>query len=57
MPLPTCQIIHSELNDRQAMVVMLLLLPMSLAWVRHRTYELFLVVHIVFSVVALVGCF
>ena len=39
------------------MVVMLLLLPMSLAWVRHRTYELFLVVHIVFSVVALVGCF
>lgn len=46
-----------SIADQQATVVMLLLLPMSVAWVRRRGYELFLVVHIIFSAITLVGCF
>ncbi|KAE8354361.1 ferric reductase like transmembrane component-domain-containing protein [Aspergillus coremiiformis] len=40
-----------------AMVAMLLLSPFAISWFRRRTYETFLVLHILFSVAALVGCF
>ncbi|KAE8153198.1 FRE family ferric-chelate reductase [Aspergillus avenaceus] len=40
-----------------AMVAMLLLSPFAVEWFRRRTYETFLVLHILFSVAALVGCF
>ncbi|KAI9932327.1 hypothetical protein ASPWEDRAFT_182854 [Aspergillus wentii DTO 134E9] len=40
-----------------AMVVMIFVLVFSLDRIRRRTYELFLFVHIFFSIIALVGCF
>jgi ferric-chelate reductase len=39
------------------MLAMILVLPLAVDWLRRRTYETFLVFHILFSVVALVGCF
>ncbi|KNG89121.1 FRE family ferric-chelate reductase [Aspergillus nomiae NRRL 13137] len=39
------------------MVAMILLCPFAIDWFRRRTYETFLVLHILFSVAALVGCF
>ncbi|KAL4803397.1 ferric reductase like transmembrane component-domain-containing protein [Aspergillus unguis] len=38
-------------------VLMVLILPAAVKWLRHRTYETFLLIHIVFSVGVLVGCF
>ncbi|KAL4746498.1 hypothetical protein BDW72DRAFT_207291 [Aspergillus terricola var. indicus] len=40
-----------------AMVLMILILPAAITWFRHRAYETFLFIHIVFSVALLVGCF
>lgn len=40
-----------------AMLAMILVFPFAVDWFRRRTYETFLVLHILFSVVALVGCF
>ncbi|KAL4777278.1 ferric reductase like transmembrane component-domain-containing protein [Aspergillus nidulans var. acristatus] len=40
-----------------AMAVMILILPAAVTWFRHRAYETFLFIHIVFSIVLLVGCF
>ncbi|KAF5862206.1 hypothetical protein ETB97_011911 [Aspergillus alliaceus] len=40
-----------------AMVAMFLLAPFAIEWLRRRTYETFLVLHILFSIAALVGCF
>lgn len=36
---------------------MICILPFALDVVRRKSYELFLVTHILFSIVALVGCF
>ncbi|KAL4955189.1 ferric reductase like transmembrane component-domain-containing protein [Aspergillus filifer] len=38
-------------------VLMVLILPAAVNWFRHRAYELFLILHIVFSIGLLVGCF
>ncbi|EAW22133.1 ferric reductase family protein [Aspergillus fischeri NRRL 181] len=40
-----------------AMLAMILVFPFAVDWFRRRAYETFLVLHILFSVVALVGCF
>ncbi|OJJ45856.1 hypothetical protein ASPZODRAFT_160065 [Penicilliopsis zonata CBS 506.65] len=40
-----------------AVLAMVLLLPLAFDWLRHKSYEFFLVTHILLSVVALVGCF
>ncbi|PWY68399.1 FRE family ferric-chelate reductase [Aspergillus heteromorphus CBS 117.55] len=40
-----------------ATVLMVLLLPFAVQWFRHRLYETFLFIHILFSVGLLVGCF
>ncbi|RAL15780.1 ferric reductase family protein [Aspergillus homomorphus CBS 101889] len=40
-----------------ATVLMVLILPLAIQWLRHRAYEIFLLLHIVFSVGLLVGCF
>ncbi|RDW76810.1 ferric reductase family protein [Aspergillus mulundensis] len=40
-----------------AMALMLLILPPAVTWFRHRAYETFLFIHIVFSIGLLVGCF
>ncbi|KAL4963635.1 ferric reductase family protein [Aspergillus stella-maris] len=40
-----------------ATVLMVLILPAAVNWLRHRAYELFLIIHIVFSIGLLVGCF
>ncbi|GFF78671.1 putative plasma membrane ferric-chelate reductase [Aspergillus lentulus] len=40
-----------------AMLAMILAFPFAVDWFRRRTYETFLVLHVLFSVVALVGCF
>ncbi|KAL4814447.1 ferric reductase like transmembrane component-domain-containing protein [Aspergillus spinulosporus] len=40
-----------------AMVLMILILPAAVTWFRHRAYETFLFIHIIFSIVLLVGCF
>ncbi|GIK05003.1 hypothetical protein Aspvir_009102 [Aspergillus viridinutans] len=40
-----------------AMLAMILISPFAVDWFRRRTYETFLVFHILFSAVALVGCF
>ncbi|KAL2820922.1 ferric reductase like transmembrane component-domain-containing protein [Aspergillus cavernicola] len=39
------------------MVLMVLILPAAVNWFRHRAYETFLFLHIVFSVGVLIGCF
>lgn len=39
------------------MVAMLLLWPTAVDFCRRRTYEAFLILHILLSTVALVGCF
>ncbi|RHZ43508.1 ferric reductase family protein [Aspergillus thermomutatus] len=39
------------------MVAMILIFPFAVDWFRRRTYETFLVFHILFSIAALVGCF
>ncbi|GFF31374.1 ferric/cupric reductase transmembrane component 2 [Aspergillus udagawae] len=39
------------------MLAMIMIFPFAVDWFRRRTYETFLVFHILFSVVALVGCF
>lgn len=36
---------------------MVLILPAAVNWFRHRAYETFLIIHIVFSIGLLVGCF
>ncbi|RAQ51881.1 FRE family ferric-chelate reductase [Aspergillus flavus] len=38
-------------------VAMILVSPFAIEWFRRRTYETFLVLHILFSIAALVGCF
>ncbi|KAL5051324.1 hypothetical protein BDW71DRAFT_170785 [Aspergillus fruticulosus] len=40
-----------------AMAFMVLILPAAVTWFRHRAYETFLFIHIVFSIGLLVGCF
>ncbi|KAL4936431.1 hypothetical protein BDV06DRAFT_205013 [Aspergillus oleicola] len=40
-----------------ATILMVLILPAAVNWFRHRAYELFLIIHIVFSIGLLVGCF
>ncbi|KAL2863379.1 ferric reductase family protein [Aspergillus lucknowensis] len=40
-----------------ATVVMVLILPPAVNWFRHRAYETFLVIHIAFSIILIVGCF
>ncbi|KAL4899612.1 hypothetical protein BDW74DRAFT_188990 [Aspergillus multicolor] len=40
-----------------AMVLMIFILPAAVTWFRHRAYETFLFIHIVFSIGLLVGCF
>ncbi|KAL2809434.1 ferric reductase like transmembrane component-domain-containing protein [Aspergillus granulosus] len=40
-----------------ATVLMILILPAAVNWFRHRAYETFLFIHIIFSVGLLVGCF
>ncbi|KAL5340243.1 ferric reductase like transmembrane component-domain-containing protein [Aspergillus crustosus] len=40
-----------------ATVLMVLILPAAITWFRHRAYETFLLIHIVFSIAVLVGCF
>ncbi|PKX93593.1 ferric reductase family protein [Aspergillus novofumigatus IBT 16806] len=40
-----------------AMLAMILVFPFAVDWFRRRTYETFLVFHVLFSVGALVGCF
>ncbi|KAL4734571.1 ferric reductase like transmembrane component-domain-containing protein [Aspergillus similis] len=40
-----------------AMALMILILPAAVTWFRHRAYETFLFIHIVFSIALLVGCF
>ncbi|KAL3477438.1 ferric reductase like transmembrane component-domain-containing protein [Aspergillus californicus] len=39
------------------MALMALILPAAVNWFRHRAYETFLFIHIIFSVGVLVGCF
>ncbi|KAE8372399.1 ferric reductase like transmembrane component-domain-containing protein [Aspergillus bertholletiae] len=39
------------------MIAMILLSPFAIEWFRRKTYEVFLILHILFSVAALVGCF
>ena len=41
----------------QATVLMVLTLPFAVQWFRHRLYETFLLIHILFSLGLLVGCF
>lgn len=41
----------------QATVTMGLLLVLSVSWLRVNFYEIFLILHIVLSVITLVGCF
>ncbi|PYI02456.1 FRE family ferric-chelate reductase [Aspergillus sclerotiicarbonarius CBS 121057] len=40
-----------------ATVLMVLVLPFAVQWFRHRQYETFLLIHILFSLGLLVGCF
>ncbi|GKZ24124.1 hypothetical protein AbraIFM66951_008937 [Aspergillus brasiliensis] len=40
-----------------ATVVMVAILPFAVQWFRHRLYETFLLLHILFSVAVLLGCF
>ncbi|KAL4920041.1 ferric reductase like transmembrane component-domain-containing protein [Aspergillus aurantiobrunneus] len=40
-----------------ATILMALILPAAVNWLRHRAYETFLLIHIIFSVGLLVGCF
>ncbi|PYH42285.1 ferric reductase family protein [Aspergillus saccharolyticus JOP 1030-1] len=40
-----------------ATILMVLVLPLAIQWFRHRSYEIFLLIHIIFSVGLLVGCF
>jgi ferric-chelate reductase len=37
--------------------LMVLILPAAVNWFRHRAYETFLFIHIIFSIGLLVGCF
>ncbi|PYI23140.1 putative plasma membrane ferric-chelate reductase [Aspergillus violaceofuscus CBS 115571] len=50
-------IIPHRLTFVRATILMVLLLPLAIQWFRHRSYELFLIIHIIFSVGLLVGCF
>jgi hypothetical protein len=47
----------SSTNLMQATFTMSLLLLLSVSWLRIKFYEIFLLLHIVLSVVTLVGCF
>ncbi|PYH34169.1 ferric reductase family protein [Aspergillus neoniger CBS 115656] len=40
-----------------ATVVMVAILPFAMQWFRHRLYETFLLLHILFSIALLLGCF
>ncbi|KAL4877944.1 ferric reductase like transmembrane component-domain-containing protein [Aspergillus karnatakaensis] len=40
-----------------ATLLMVFILPAAITWFRHRAYETFLLIHIVFSIGVLVGCF
>ncbi|KAH8693940.1 putative plasma membrane ferric-chelate reductase [Talaromyces proteolyticus] len=40
-----------------ATVAMVMVLPSAIKWIRNKSYEFFLLVHIVLSVVTIVGCF
>ncbi|KAL4778280.1 ferric reductase like transmembrane component-domain-containing protein [Aspergillus varians] len=40
-----------------ATILMVLILPAAISWFRHRAYETFLIIHIIFSVGLLIGCF
>ena len=44
-------------NRLQATITMSLLLVLSSVWLRWRHYEIFLIIHIVFAVLTLVGLF
>lgn len=46
-----------ELTSDQGTIVMIILLITSLDRIRIATYELFLIAHIVLSLITLVGCF
>lgn len=35
----------------------MLIIPLAVDWVRKRSYEFFLIFHVAFSLVAVVGCF
>jgi hypothetical protein len=48
---------YSSTNLMQATVTMSFLLLFSISWLRIKFYEIFLILHIVLSVVTLVGCF
>lgn len=48
---------RSSTDLAKATITMSLLLLFSVSWLRIKFYELFLVLHIVLSVVTLVGCF
>jgi ferric-chelate reductase len=41
----------------QATLAMALIIPLAVDSVRKRSYEFFLILHIAFSIVAVVGCF